>query len=73
MPDILIRDLPSEVLAALDTKASTLGLSRVEFVRRALVQEAGIGSESCTEAHLSNLLALLPDLDNEEVMGNAWR
>ena len=39
MTDILIRDVPDEVLAAIDTKAKRVGLSRTEYLRRALERE----------------------------------
>ena len=39
MADILIRDVPDDVVASLDARAKELGLSRVEYVRRRLAQE----------------------------------
>ena len=40
MTDMLIRDLPDEVVAALDAQAERLGISRSEYVRRRLTQDA---------------------------------
>jgi Ribbon-helix-helix protein, copG family len=40
MTDILIRDVPDEVIAGLDAHAGRLGLSRSEYVRRRLAQDA---------------------------------
>ena len=40
MADVLIRDVPDDVVAALDAHADRLGLSRSEFVRRRLAQYA---------------------------------
>ena len=40
MTDILIRDVPDEVIAAVDARAGRLGLSRSEYVRRRLAQDA---------------------------------
>src|ERR1700731_3426146 len=40
MTDVLIRDVPEEVIAALDAHAARLGLSRSEYVRRRLAQDA---------------------------------
>lgn len=34
MTDILIRDMPDEVLAAIDAKAKRVGLSRSAYLRR---------------------------------------
>ena len=73
MSDLLIRDVPQDVLSGLDRRASELGLSRVEFVRRTLARESLGKTESVTETHLANLLDLLPDLDDAEIMASAWR
>jgi len=73
MADLLIRDVSPEILAALDSKASALGLSRVEYVRRTLAQSLSASTESVTEKHLSELLELLPDLADEKIMEQAWR
>ena len=40
MTDVLIRDVPDEVIAALDAHAGRLGLSRSEYVRRRLAEDA---------------------------------
>ena len=40
MTDLLIRDVPDDVVAAVDARASRLGLSRSEYVRRRLAQDA---------------------------------
>ena len=40
MSDVLIRDIPDDVLAGLDARAAELGLSRVEYIRRRLAQDA---------------------------------
>lgn len=73
MSDLLIRDLTPEILAALDRRATILGVSRAEYVRRTLAQSLSSSTESVTEAHLAGLLDLLPDLADEEIMDGAWR
>ncbi len=73
MADLLIRNVPIEVLSALDASAEKLGLSRVEFIRRRLAQEAQNSNQSVTEEHLKNILVLLPDLAAKEIMEEAWR
>jgi hypothetical protein len=45
MTDMLIRDVPDEVVAAVDARASRLGLSRSEYVRRRLAQDAVSAAE----------------------------
>ena len=42
MTDMLIRDVPDDVIAALDAHAGRLGLSRSEYVRRRLAQDAAV-------------------------------
>ena len=73
MADLLIRDLTPEILNALDVRASALGLSRVEYVRRTLAQSISTATESVTEQHLFELLELLPDLADKKIMEQAWR
>lgn len=40
VPDVLIRDLPEHVVAAIDANAHRVGLSRNEYLRRLLAFEA---------------------------------
>jgi hypothetical protein len=42
MTDMLIRDVPDDVIAALESHARRLGLSRSEYVRRRLAQDAAV-------------------------------
>ncbi len=43
--DILIGDVPDDVLAAIDAKAKRVGRSRTEYLRRALERESVLGGE----------------------------
>ena len=73
MADVLIRDVPDEVVSALEQRAARLGLSRAEFLRRTLQQEVG---RSEVELELADLLGFqrrFSDLADESVMDNAWR
>jgi len=40
MADVLIRDAPDEVIAAVDARVGRMGLSRSEYIRRRLAQDA---------------------------------
>lgn len=42
MADIIIPDVPDDVIAAIDVKAQRLGLSRENSLRRALARERNI-------------------------------
>ena len=40
MTDLLVRDVPDHVVAAIDAKAKRLGLSRTEYLRRQITRAA---------------------------------
>lgn len=73
MIDILIRDVPDDVIAAIDANARRAGLSRAEYLRRTLARERGTGLAELTVADLAALADTVADLEDPEVMGNAWR
>ncbi len=73
MPDILIRDVPDEVVAAIDAKAKRAGLSRTEYLRRALSRERSDGCGDVTVNDLAMFAQTFADLDDGEVMAQAWR
>lgn len=72
MTDILIRDVPDEVLAAIDAKAKRVGLSRTEYLRRALERERTQGSAPVTAAQLEAAASLARDLNDPGAMAGAW-
>ncbi|MGW7679537.1 type II toxin-antitoxin system VapB family antitoxin [Kribbella sp. NPDC054772] len=72
MSDVLIRDVPDEVLAVIDHRAAGLGLSRSEYLRRQLSQEAGRSEVAVTVADLERFSNLARDLDDPDVMDKAW-
>ncbi len=72
MTDILIRDVPDEVLAAIDAKAKRVGLSRSEYLRRALERERVVDASAVSLDQLRQLAVLAQDLDDPAVMSGAW-
>ena len=72
MSDLVIRDIPDEVLAALDQRAARLGLSRAEYVRRRLAQDAAMAAISVTADDWQRFAAPDSDLGDSEVIGQAW-
>ena len=74
MTDILIRDVPEDVVAAIDAKAQRAGLSRTEYLRRALTRERAHGGEAggVTVEDLASFASMFADLDNADVMSQAW-
>jgi hypothetical protein len=73
MTDMLIRDVPDEVIAALDAHAGRLGLSRTEYVRRRLAQDAATSGASVTVEDLERFTETFGDLADPDVMSQAWR
>ena len=72
MTDVLVRDVPDDVVAALDARASRLGLSRSEYLRRRLAQEAVTSPLPVTVEHLTASAETFADLADDEVMKGAW-
>lgn len=72
MTDILIRDVPDEVLAAIDAKAKRVGLSRTEYLRRTLERERAQANGPVGTDQLAQMAALIRDLDDPDVMTDAW-
>ena len=72
MADILIRDLPDEVLAAIDAKARRAGLSRTEYIRRTLSREGSDSSPQVTVEDLRDFAGTFADLGDSDVMSRAW-
>jgi plasmid stability protein len=70
--DVLIRDIPDEVLAAIDSRAARLGISRVEYVRRRLAQDAAVEPVSVTVEDLNRFSGSFTDLADPAVMAGAW-
>lgn len=73
MTDMLIRDVPDEVIAAVDAHASRLGLSRSEYVRRRLAQDAAVSQSPVTVTDLANFASAFADLADPDVMSRAWQ
>jgi hypothetical protein len=72
VPDVLIRDVPVEDIARIDAHAARLGLSRTEYLRRRLHQEAARSSEPVTADDFQRFATRFADLADPEVMRRAW-
>jgi plasmid stability protein len=73
MTDMLIRDVPEEVVAALDAHAARLGLSRSEYVRRRLAQDAATPGSAVGVEDLARFADAFADLADPDVMSRAWK
>lgn len=72
MADVLVRDVPERVIAALDARAARLGLSRSEYLRRRLAQDVASAAEPVTVEDLTAFAESFADLADPEVMRGAW-
>jgi hypothetical protein len=71
--DVLIRDVPDDVIAAVDAHAGRLGLSRSEYVRRRLAQDAATQAAPVTQGDLVRFAERFGDLADEGLMSQAWQ
>lgn len=60
------------MVAAIDAKARRAGLSRTEYIRRALARERGDTAQEVSVEDLAVFADNFADLDDPEVMGHAW-
>ena len=75
MANVLIRNVPDEVVAAIDSYAERLGLSRAELLRRFLDEQAQRGRASGrthTVHDLKAASARLQGVLDEQLMRDAW-
>ncbi len=73
MTDVLIRDVPDDVIAALDAHAARLGLSRSEYLRRRLAQDAATPDSPVSVEDLARFAGTFGDLAVQDVMSRAWK
>jgi hypothetical protein len=72
VPDVLIRDVPAEDLARIDAHAARQGLSRTEYLRRRLRQDAARPTSPVSVADLQRFSSRFEDLGDAELMRRAW-
>lgn len=72
MTDVLIRNIPEDVLARVDERAARMGVSRSEYLRRRIEQDAADREQTLTVTDLQRASELSRDLLDEDVMRDAW-
>lgn len=72
MANVLIRDIPEDVLAGIDANAKRLGLSRVEYLRRMLARERTVLGQGVAVEDLARFGEAFADLGDPDVMRRAW-
>ena len=73
MSDVLIRDLPDDVLAGIDARAAELGLSRVEYIRRRLAQDSRAPRVPVTRDDLHRFGQAVAGLADDDLMRQGWQ
>ena len=71
MCDLLSRDMPDDVVVAIDARDASR-LSRTEYLRRVLIRGAQLSSGAVGVADLMALADRHRVLADEEVMRSAW-
>ena len=71
MADLLIRNVPPDVIARIDQAARAAGLSRQEYLARRVASDPGV-ARRVTDADLERVGEVFADLLDEEVMRGAW-
>ncbi len=72
MTDVLIRDVPEDVVSAIEAKAKRLGLSRTEYLRRQMLRVASTSDEPVSVESFREFAQTFADLADPEVMRGAW-
>ena len=72
MSDVLIRDVPDDVLAALDLLSTRLGLSRTEYIRQRLAQDAQSARITVSTSDWHRFADSYRNLGDTSVMDRAW-
>ncbi|MDA8278944.1 MAG: ribbon-helix-helix protein, CopG family [Actinomycetota bacterium] len=73
MPDVLVREVPEDVVAAIDAHAARLGISRNEYLRRRLRQDARVtGDQAVRASDLRAFADRFADLADPSVIRDAW-
>lgn len=70
---VLIRDIPEDVLVAIDARAGRLGVSRNEYILRLLARDVIAATLDVTAGDLQLFAKTFGDLDDGTIMGEAWR
>jgi hypothetical protein len=70
--DVLIRDVPEDVIVAIDARAAGLRLSRNEYLRRRLREDARHHASPVEVRDLQRFETRFGDLADPEVVTQAW-
>jgi hypothetical protein len=71
MTDVLIRNVPDDDLRAIDSHASRLGISRNEYLRRRIADDARRTTQGDKPVRRDDF-AKFSDLADDDLMSSAW-
>lgn len=72
MTDVLIRNVPDHITAAIAANAKRRGLSKAEYLRRVLERERHDFAEEVSVESLARFCEAFADLGDADVMRAAW-
>ena len=72
MATVLIRDVPEPDVQSVDRHAERLGVSRAEYLRRLIRQDADRSARPVTAEELRQFSEQFPDLGDQGIMRDAW-
>jgi hypothetical protein len=72
MTDLLIPDVPDDVLAAIEAKARRVGLTRIDYLLRILERERASTGQPVRVQDLSRFAEDFRDLGSRGAMRRAW-
>lgn len=74
MTDVLFRNVPDDDLRRIDEKARRLGLSRTDYLRRQIAQDAArdVPDDAMTVDVFVRFADLASDLADDDLMSDAW-
>ena len=72
MTDILIRDVPEDLVELIERNSRRMGISRSEYLRRTLARERASDVEPTTIADLERVGERFAGLADDELMRQAW-
>ena len=73
MVDVLIRDIPADVIDRIDSAAQGAGQTRAEYLRHHIGGLATVGETAVTLADLDRFASHFSDRRDEDVLRDAWR
>ena len=73
MADVLIRDIPDDVIDRIDSAAEDAGLTRVEYLRSHIDGLVAGRPAPVTHADLDRFASHFSDSRDEEVLRDVWR